>query len=233
MRDRLVGSEREKFGPYLEGFEEASARRRKLLAMAPTLAKHAPPLTDKFSKPRFETDWWEASLSVAIGALKSGVTNVVTIASGMCAAGGTWTGAGLTTVGHTLGHTNPMTAPDWLTLQRYNMNLLVRVIEALEATPEGTGTMMDNTLIVYTSDMAESQHSTGNRWPFLLLGNLGGTLRSGRYLHYPLEPHRQSRTINALYCSLLHAIGAPRDRFNLTGTLKDLDRAGPLAELMN
>ncbi|MBA4067994.1 MAG: hypothetical protein C0501_30680 [Isosphaera sp.] len=231
-RDKLAGDEREKFRPYLEGFEEAGARRRKLLAMAATLERHAPPLTDQFTKPKFETDLWEAGLSVAVGALKAGVTNVVTIASGMCHAGGSWHGAGLTTVGHTLGHTNAMTSPDWLTLQRYNMGLLVRVVKALEAVPEGKGTMMDNTVIVYTSDMAESQHSTGNRWPFLLIGDLGGRLRTGRYVHYPLEPHKTSRTVNALYATLLHAAGAPRDRFNLAGSLKDLDRPGPLPELL-
>lgn len=112
------------------------------------------------------------------------------------------------------------------------MGLLVRVVKALKAVPEGNGTMMDNTLIVYTSDMGESQHSTGNRWPFLLLGDLGGKLRTGRYVHFPLEPHKQSRTINALYNTLLHAAGAPQDRFNLTGSLKSLDRAGPLPELL-
>ena len=91
---------------------------------------------------------------------------------------------------------------------------------------------MDNTLIVYTSCSGESQHSVGNRWPFLLLGNLGGKIRMGRYLQYPMEPKPQSRTINALYTTLLHAVGAPRDRFNLAGSLKDLDRGGLLPELL-
>jgi hypothetical protein len=112
------------------------------------------------------------------------------------------------------------------------MEMLVRIIKALEAVPEGKGNMMDNTLIVYTSCAAESQHSTGNRWPFLLLGNLGGKLRTGRYIHYPMEPKAKSRTINALYTTLLHAIGSPRDRFNLEGGLKDIDRVGPLPELL-
>lgn len=232
MSQRLRGREQDKFRPYLEGFEEAGARRRQLLAMAPTLAKHAPPVTDQFTKPEFETDWWEAGLSVGIGALTSGVTNVVTIASGKCSAHGSWLGAGVKTIGHKLGHTNAMSDPDWLTLQRYNMGLLVRVIKGLEATPEGAGTMLDNTLIVYTSDMGEAQHSTGNRWPYLLIGNLGGTVRTGRYLRYPIEPHPASRTINAFYTTLLHAVGDRRDRFNLSGSLKELDRAGPLPELL-
>jgi hypothetical protein len=229
---RLPAGERDKFRPFLEGHEEAGTRRRELLKMADVLARHAPKLDDKFHKPRFETDWWDASLSVGIGALASGVTNVLTIASGLCTVAGTWTGWGATTTGHTLGHTSQLENPDWLKIRRASLEMLVRVMKALEAVPEGRGTMMDNTLIVYTSCAGESQHSTGNRWPFLLLGDLGGTLRAGRFVHYPLEPHAKSRTVNALYATLLHAAGAPRDRFNLDGALKDLDRAGPLPELL-
>lgn len=229
---RLDPGERDKFRPYLEGHEEAGRRRRELLKMADVLAQHAPALDDKFSQPRFETDWWDASLSVAIGALASGATNVVTLSSGLCTSGGSWLGWGLETTGHSLGHTSQLENPEWLLLRQANMEMLVRIIRALEAVPEGQGTMMDNTLLVYTSCSAESQHSIGNRWPFLLLGNLGGTLRTGRFIHYPLEPNPHSRTINALYATLLHAVGSPCDRFNLTGSLKELDRAGPLPELM-
>ena len=230
MYNKVSGAQREKFEPYLEGFDQAASRRRKLLAMADTLAKHAPKVTPKFTKPKFETEWWEAGLDVAIAALTSKVTNVVTIASGNCHAGGSWLGLKLKHQGHSLGHTNQLTNPDWLTLRRYNMELLVRIVKAIEAVPEGKGTMMDNTLIVYTSCHAEAQHSRGNRWPFLLLGDLGGRLRCGRYIHYPLEPHKQSRTINALYTTLLHAAGKPRDRFNMQGSLKSLDKPGPLTE---
>ncbi len=232
MDSRLSGSERDKFHPYMEGYEEAGDRRRKLQAMAHVLEKHAPPITDKFTKPKYETDLWDASLSVALGALTSGVTNVVTISSGLCRAQGSWLGLGVKTVGHELGHTTQMTNPEWLTVRRDNMQKLVAIMKALEAVPEGKGTMMDNTLIVYTSCAAENQHCIGNHWPFLLLGNLGGKMRSGRYLRFPLEPKPQSRTINALYTTLLHAAGAPRDRFNLTGSLRDLDRAGPMPELL-
>lgn len=67
----------------------------------------------------------------------------------------------------------------------------------------------------------------------MLLDNLGGKFRTGRYIHYPIDDQiLGSRTINALYATLLHAAGAPRDRFNLAGSLKDLDRAGPSPELL-
>ncbi len=227
---RLTAAERARFAPYRDGFGSVGERRKRLLGMVGVLEKHAPKFGDAFTRPKFESDWWDASVEVAVAALKAGVTNVVTVASGRCESYGTWDGIGLKSRGHGFGHTNP--ADDWLLLRRHNMNTLLRFVKALESVPEGTGTMMDNTVIVYTSCHAEVQHSTGHLWPFVLIGDLGGRLKTGQFVRYPVSPKPNSRTVNALWCTLLHAAGTPRDHFNLDGSLKGLDAPGPLPELM-
>src|SRR5262249_28519016 len=152
-----------------------------------------------------------------------------------CESGCSWAGLGLDPKlwGHGLGHTDGK-EPHWIKVRRYNMELLLRIVKRLEVVPEGKGTMMDNTLIVYTSCHAEQQHSNGSRWAYMLLGNAGGRIRSGRYIQYPIAEvgrgQKAARSINALYTTLLHAAGAPRDQFNLTGQLKDIDKPGPLSE---
>ena len=229
---QLSGPERARFATYRDGLAMIAEQRRRLLEMTDRLAANAPAVTDRFTKPRFETDWWEASLEVATSALIAGVTNVITICSGFCESTGSWNGLSLSRQGHAMGHQNQEEAEDWLVLRRYNMHHLLQVVRALEAVPEGTGTMMDNTVIVYTSCHGESQHSKGDRWPFLLIGNLGGTIRSGRYISYPAYPHRLARSINALYLTLLHAFGDRRDHFNLAGPIASVDRHGPLDELL-
>ncbi|MDA0676932.1 MAG: DUF1552 domain-containing protein, partial [Chloroflexi bacterium] len=233
VRKQLSPKETEKFLPYVEGLETISDQRRRLLAMSDILRKHSPNVTEKFSKPRFELDWWDASLDVGLSAMIAGVTNVLTIASGRCTASGSWIGLGLKHVGHSIGHTNQEEEDDWLKLRRHNMQQLLHMVKTLKSVPEGNGTMMDNTLIVYTSCHGESQHSKGDRWPYILIGNFGGKFKTGRYLHYPLTPHKSSRSINALYCSLLHAAGDDRDHFNLDGPRIGMDRNGPLPELMS
>ncbi|MDX1944179.1 MAG: DUF1552 domain-containing protein [Pirellulaceae bacterium] len=229
---RLGATERPKFAPYLESFETIARQRQRLLAMADTLQKNKPSITDQFTKPRFETVWWEAMLEVGLAALIAGVTNVLTLSSGCCTAGGSWLGLGLAHQGHSLGHTSQQEEDDWLKLRRYNMELVLRMVRTLEKVPEGAGSMMDNTVIVYTSCHGESQHSSGDRWPYILVGNFGGTLRTGRYLHYPIFPHAGNRSINALYATLLRGAGAPRERFNLDGPLKEIDQPGPIEELL-
>jgi hypothetical protein len=121
-------------------------------------------------------------------------------------------------------------------IRQFNLGLLAGLADRLEAVPEGSGTMMDNTLFVYLSDSAEDHHSTCFEWPMVLLGNLGGRLRAGdRFLNFARYGEKGHATVAQLYATLLHATGAPVDHF---GT-KDrelqqagLDQGGPLDILL-
>ena len=99
---------------------------------------------------------------------------------------------------------------------------------------EGDGTMLDNTLIVYLSDSGDGHHPSLKEWPVVLIGNLGGKLKTaGRYLRFPTYGAKGHRTMANLYCSLLHAAGKPRDKFGIADPgLKDLDQTGPLSDLL-
>ena len=85
---------------------------------------------------------------------------------------------------------------------------------------------------LYWIGEAETHHSSGNEWPFVLVGDLGGSLRTGRFIEYPAFGDAGNRSINALYCSLLHAAGRRGEHFNLEGATKEVDRPGPLPELL-
>ena len=106
--------------------------------------------------------------------------------------------------------------------------MLVKTMKALEAIPEGSGSMMDNTLIVYTSNNGEKQHTDGSNWPFVLLGNAGGRFKTGQYTHI------KERPINDLYTTFLHGVGAPVDRFNMNKNMADIhhSKLGPIEELL-
>jgi hypothetical protein len=206
----LPASERERYGGYVDGFREINGLREKLGTVSDHLRKFAPEYDDKFVNPEFETDWHDSLLEIGIASLKAGLTNVLTIGSGRGEIFGSWKGLGVVPAGHDLGHMKQPNNPIWIKIRQYNCRMLVKLIEELESIPEGDGSMMDNTLIVYTSNNADKQHTAGANWPFMLLGDLSGTLKSGRYTRVGGK-----RPINALYTTLLHAIGAPCDRLNM------------------
>jgi hypothetical protein len=64
----------------------------------------------------------------------------------------------------------------------YNTEVIASLALALDAVPEGGGTMLDNTLIVTGGELGSGGHSYA-RLPHVLIGNAGGKFKTGRYLH--------------------------------------------------
>ena len=225
----LPTAERERYGSYVDGFRDINGLREKLAKVSDHLKTFVPDYDAKFQTPKFETDWHDALLEIGIAALKAGLTNVLTIGSGRGEIFGSWKGLGVVPAGHNLGHMAQPDNPIWVKIRQYNCRMLAKLMDALESVPEGTGTMMDNTLIVYTSNNADKQHTAGADWPFILLGNCGGRLKTGRYTKI-----ENGRPVNDLYTTLLHAIGAPRDRFNVDNSTarRVASKVGPIEELM-
>jgi hypothetical protein len=89
--------------------------------------------------------------------------------------------------------------------------------------------MMDHTLIVYTSNNADKQHTDGANWPVMLLGDLDGAFKTGCFTQLD-----GTHPINALYTSLLRSAGATCDRFNMDAKMasKYDSGTGPLAEVL-
>lgn len=222
-----------RYSTYTDGFRDVNGLRERLAGVSDHLKNFVPEYDSKFTKPEFETDWHDALLDVSIAALKSGLTNVLTVGSGRGEIFGAWKGLGVTEAGHNLGHIDQPDNPIWVKIRQYNCRMLVKLMKELESVPEGNGTMMDNTLIVYTSNNADKQHTNGAQWPFILLGNCGGNIQTGRYTKLDQRPDA-GRPINDLYTTLLHAIGAPRDRFNMDRSLANMydSKVGPIEELM-
>jgi hypothetical protein len=227
--DALPAGDQDRYGSYVNGFRDINGLRDRLVGVSDHLRRFAPEYDDRFVNPEFETDWHDALLDIGIAVMKAGLTNVLTIGSGRGEIFGSWKGLGVEPAGHNLGHMKQPDNPIWVKIRQYNCRMLVKMIEALESMPEGDGTMMDNTLIVYSSNNADSQHTSGQNWPFILLGNCSGRLSTGCYTKLDGK-----RPINDLYNTVLHAIGEPCDHFNLDRNMAGMygSKAGPIEELL-
>ncbi len=216
------------YEPYVNGFSSINELRKKLSAFSAPLKQFQPERSETYRSPEHETDWHDALLDIGIAALKSGLSNTLTIASGRAGVWGSWEGLGIETTGHFLGHMEQEGNPIWHKIRNYNCEMLVKLMKSLESVPEGDGTMMDNTLIVYTSGNADKQHTNASTWPFILLGNCSGRIKTGNFIQFD-----GTRPINALYTTILHAIGAPCDRYNMDeANARKLDSSsGPLEQL--
>jgi hypothetical protein len=252
LRSQLAGPEREQLDYHIDALESLSRRDGQLSQMQDTgtLRRHAPRLPA--TPAQRMTDILASQCDIAASALITGLTNVVTITSGLCRLGTSYSGISNTGT-HSLGHNNfdsETNLPGKDVLSRYRRYIAEQVaglLRKLQAVREGDGTMLDNTVLVFTSDSANRQHTAGENWPFVLIGNLGGRLKTNQFLGYPLRESRNDAgtwahhgtaprsnpMINALYCTLLHAMGRPRDTFNHAAASKDDPKMyGALQELL-
>jgi len=103
-------------------------------------------------------------------------------------------------------------------INRYHVTQFAYFLEKLKAIREGEGTLLDNSMIVYGSAIADGNAHNHDNLPVLLAGGGGGTIRPGRHVRYAKETPMAN-----LYVSMLERMGAPTERFgDSTGLLKEL-----------
>lgn len=107
---------------------------------------------------------------------------------------------------------------DYIKAQQWDWAQLGAFVQRLKQTPEGTGTMLDNTLVVGISHFGE--HHDIDRIPVVLFGNAKGRLRTGRLVRVPAGTHNDK-----LLTSVAHLMGAP-----IAG-IGDDPNCGPLTQL--
>lgn len=239
VRSRMDGEERQKLDHYLGAFESLRDRQSRLNDIGKTLREHGPVVNDKFQSDS-ETDRLDAMFDIGAASLICGLTNVLTIASG-CGDpyfSVRWKGLGVPLDKHSIGHGKGLdekTAEQLTTLiRRFHMEQIARLAAKLQSIPEAGGTMLDHTAIIYLSDSAESHHSRCFDWPMVVLGDLGGRLKTrGRFLCGPKYAAKGHRTTANFFLTLLEAAGKPRKSFGIADPgLKDIETAGPMQELL-
>lgn len=241
LENQLPAAEAHKLRQFADAFSSIGRRQTRLKEID---ASRIPPKRDELYTSPIETKQLEAHFEIAATALITGLTNTVTLTSGATSYP-VWSGLGIGIDNHTVGHMyNEAPKPGQamsegkamaVKIRQYNMELLAGLVDKLEAMPEGNGTMMDNTLIVYLSDSAENHHSSCFDWPMVLLGNLGGRLKpNNRFLNFAKYGAAGHATIGMLYTTLLHAVHAPVDHFGTrdTSLIGAIEQTGPLQELL-
>jgi len=239
LRSQVAGPEKDKLEAHLKGYEDMRNRQSRLGKIEGTLRRTAPQVNDKF-KSEVESDRLDAQFDIAAAALIGGLTNSITIASGV---GNPFfsvkfTGLGIDIGKHSIGHGSGFAGMNAdqlkVKIRKFHFQLIHDLMKKLEAVPEGDGSMLDHTVIVYLSDAAEAHHSRCREWPFVLIPGKHTGLVGGRYLHFPHYGQQGHREHGNLYTTLLHAVGDKRTYFGVHDAMLKGDAGGdgPLSELL-
>lgn len=238
MEKSLPTSEREKLDHYVNAFEELQTRNVKLAKMKEQIRKGAPQMTDSYKSDKFLIRQ-ESHCELATAALITGVTNVAVVRLDNLAM--EYGGIGVKKNVHGIGHDEDIEGmtPDEARerIQTHHAKLLAKMAEKLQSIPEGNGSMLDNTMILYMSDAGEKHHSSLGDWPLVTIGGCGGKLSiPGQFIQYPEYGKTGHKTICNWWTSVLNAYGDSVEHFgNLDLELKKngVPQQGALTELMS
>ena len=114
---------------------------------------------------------------------------------------------------------DPKRIEEYATLNRYHVQKLAYFLDKLRNTQDGDGTLLDHSLVLYGSNMGNSNQHLHHDVPHILAGKASGQLRGGRHLAFP------SRTVPTgnLLVSILDIFGVRQDGLgDSTGRLEGL-----------
>ncbi len=97
-------------------------------------------------------------------------------------------------------------------ISRYYVSQLAYLAGRLSAMTEGDTTVLDNSCLMFVSNMWSGTRHDSSKVPLLLVGGLGGKLQTGRVLNYQ-DRGNENRKLCSLYLALLNRMGVKVDRF--------------------
>jgi hypothetical protein len=115
---------------------------------------------------------------------------------------------------------NPDRILDYSKINRYHVECLAYFLNKLRNTPDGDGTLLDHSLVLYGTNMGDSNQHLHYDVPYILAGGASGQLKGGRHLSFPTK----TVTTANLLLSVLNMFGVKQDSIgdDSTGLLAGL-----------
>ena len=101
-------------------------------------------------------------------------------------------------------------------INEYHFQQFAHLVKKLAATPEGDGTMLDHTLLLYGTGISDSNTHFHDDLPIALIGGKAAGIKSGRYIRYP-----KGTPLANLHVTILDKLGVSAEKLgDSTGTLE-------------
>ncbi|HTX38557.1 MAG TPA: DUF1552 domain-containing protein [Bryobacteraceae bacterium] len=111
---------------------------------------------------------------------------------------------------HSASHNNA--SEGYERISRFHLSQFAYLASKLDSMPEGDGTVLDHSCLLYLSNMWIGRKHDNSRLPVILAGGLSGTLQTGRTLNY-LDASEDQRKMCSLYLSIMDRFGVKLEQF--------------------
>jgi hypothetical protein len=201
----ISAADRVRVDQYVDDVREIERR----LEIAARASAAAPEATMPHGVPESFDEHIKLQFDLLTLAFQADITRVATVLYARDLTGRVYPESGTNISFHGGSHhaEDPRRIEEYATLNRYHVKMLAYFLEKLAATSEGDGTLLDHSLVLYGSNMGNSNQHLHHDVPHLLAGNASGRLEGGRHLAFP------SRTVPTgnLLVSILDLFGVRED----------------------
>jgi hypothetical protein len=122
-------------------------------------------------------------------AYEANITKVFTFMMSRDASQRVYPNIGVNEPHHSMSHhgNNPEKLSNLVKLNTYHVSLFAKFLEKLKSTPDGDGSLLDHSLILYGSGMSESDTHSRLNVPAAILGGGAGLMKGNRHIQAPKE----------------------------------------------
>ncbi len=241
---KLDGKERLKINNQVESLKATRDRNTQVKELGDRIHKHLPKMDPIHANggPEATLPQKQAAFTdVIVAALASGLTNVVTytiddLGTPITTLPENEEKTSIHAIGHAGGDLNGRAAQMRDIIKTHHMKQVETLVTRLKATPEGKGTMFDNTTIIYMPETGAGHHNPDNEAPMVVMSGKNSKLDiAGRFIRLPFHGTEGHKTLSNWYTTLLNAYGNPIEHYgdlDLTMQRNRLEQTGAIERFM-
>jgi hypothetical protein len=203
LKQKVGASDRQVLTEYLDDIREVERRIQKIeehnasgvVRMLPDAPVGVPDSWEEHVKLMFD---------LQVLAFQAGITRVSAFKLSRDVSQRVWLESGVRTAFHAASHHGgtPQRIEDFGRINKYHVSQVPYFLEKLKTTPDGDGSLLDHTVVIYGSAMGDGNVHNHKRCPLFLAGHGNGALKGNLHLMVPAGTPMAN-----VWLTLLHRIG--------------------------
>ena len=217
LRSDLGAEDRRKLDEYVESIRDLERRIEKAEAQS---GKQLPTLDRPGGVPDNFTDHAKLMIDLQVLAFQADLTRVTTFMMGREGTWRSYPGIGVPDAHHAMTHHSydPEKIEKVIRINKHHVSMFGYMLDKMHSIADGDGTLLDHSMLVYGSSIADGNQHTHHDLPIVLAGGGAGRIKGGRHMRFPRET-----PMNNLLLSLLDLAGVPTPELgDSTGKLEGL-----------
>jgi len=221
LKRKLGPADQAKINEYLDTVREVERRIQKAEADAATAALPVD-LERPLGVPAAYADHVKLMFDLQVLAMQGDITRVITFQLARETSNRTYPEIGVSDPHHPLSHhgNDPEKIARMAKINAFHVSLFAYYLERLKATPDGDGSLLDHSLILYGSGIGNPNVHDHTDLPIIVAGGAAGGMKNGRLIRY-----QEPVPLANLHLTLLDKVGVKIDSFaDSNGKITELFR---------